>query len=90
MTLLETAEGAPAPKQRTVHVPRGCRESQLTRPAGEETVTEQEMAAARLPIAYRDTCAHLLVPLNRCRYDTFYMPWKCQVPRSLPPSPMAV
>lgn len=37
------------------------------------------MAAARLPIQYRDTCAHLLVPLNKCRYDQFYMPWKCEV-----------
>ncbi|KAL7269820.1 hypothetical protein RUND412_007491 [Rhizina undulata] len=36
------------------------------------------MAAARLPIAYRDKCASLLVPLNRCRYKTYYLPWKCE------------
>lgn len=42
-------------------------------------VTNQEMADARLPLAYRDKCAHLLVPLNRCRYDSYYLPWKCEV-----------
>ncbi|KAH0612529.1 uncharacterized protein LAJ45_00246 [Morchella importuna] len=41
-------------------------------------LSNKEMADARLPIAYRDKCAHLLVPLNRCRYDTYYMPWKCE------------
>ncbi|KAI5779260.1 NADH-ubiquinone oxidoreductase B18 subunit-domain-containing protein [Geopyxis carbonaria] len=41
-------------------------------------LSHAEMSAARLPLAYRDTCAHLLVPLNKCRYDTFYMPWKCE------------
>jgi NADH dehydrogenase (ubiquinone) 1 beta subcomplex subunit 7 len=20
---------------------------------------------------------HLLIPLNACRHDTFYMPWRC-------------
>jgi len=37
------------------------------------------MSAARLPLAYRDSCAHLLIPLNRCRFDTYYLPWKCMV-----------
>ncbi|KAF2484118.1 B18 subunit of NADH:ubiquinone oxidoreductase [Neohortaea acidophila] len=36
------------------------------------------MSAARLPLAYRDSCAHLLIPLNKCRRDTFYMPWSCE------------
>ncbi|CCX34178.1 NADH-ubiquinone oxidoreductase B18 subunit-domain-containing protein [Pyronema domesticum] len=48
-------------------------------PSGNGTqLSHEEMAAARLPIQYRDTCAHLLVPLNKCRYDQFYMPWKCE------------
>ncbi|PWW73942.1 NADH-ubiquinone oxidoreductase B18 subunit, partial [Tuber magnatum] len=42
------------------------------------TVTSEEMARARLPLAYRDKCAGLLIPLNRCRYEEFYMPWKCE------------
>jgi NADH dehydrogenase (ubiquinone) 1 beta subcomplex subunit 7 len=37
------------------------------------------MREAKLPLAYRDSCAHLLIPLNRCRYDTYFLPWKCEV-----------
>ncbi|KAF4582265.1 NADH dehydrogenase (ubiquinone) 1 beta subcomplex 7 [Ophiocordyceps camponoti-floridani] len=39
--------------------------------------TREEMRDERLPLAYRDSCAHLLIPLNRCRKATWYMPWKC-------------
>ncbi|KAL2038096.1 hypothetical protein N7G274_009043 [Stereocaulon virgatum] len=39
--------------------------------------TREEMSAARLPLAYRDSCAHLLIPLNRCRFEEYYLPWKC-------------
>lgn len=41
--------------------------------------TREEMAAAHLPLAYRDGCAHLLIPLNRCRRAEYYLPWKCEV-----------
>ncbi|KAK6513320.1 hypothetical protein TWF281_004954 [Arthrobotrys megalospora] len=41
-------------------------------------VTAEQMSAARLPIAYRDRCAGLLIPLNRCRFETMYLPWKCE------------
>lgn len=41
--------------------------------------TREEMSAARLPLAYRDSCAHLAIPLNRCRYKNYYLPWKCVV-----------
>lgn len=37
------------------------------------------MSEAKLPLAYRDSCANLLIPLNRCRYETYYLPWKCEV-----------
>ncbi|KAF2643854.1 hypothetical protein P280DRAFT_445056 [Massarina eburnea CBS 473.64] len=43
--------------------------------------TREEMSAARLPLAYRDSCAHLLIPLNRCRQEEFYLPWKCETER---------
>lgn len=46
---------------------------------GDGTATRQEMSDARLPLAYRDSCAHLLIPLNRCRQDEYYLPWKCEV-----------
>lgn len=36
------------------------------------------MADARIPLEYRDYCAHLLIPLNKCRGETFYLPWKCE------------
>lgn len=37
------------------------------------------MTDARLPLAYRDSCAHLLIPLNSCRHKEYYLPWKCEV-----------
>ncbi|KAL8966787.1 MAG: hypothetical protein Q9183_003209 [Haloplaca sp. 2 TL-2023] len=40
--------------------------------------TREQMSEARLPIQYRDSCAHLLIPLNRCRFETYYLPWKCE------------
>ena len=40
--------------------------------------TRQEMADAKVPLHYRDTCAGLLIPLNKCRRATFFLPWKCQ------------
>ena len=39
--------------------------------------TEEEMQHWRIPIPYRDSCVHLLIPLNKCRLETFYLPWKC-------------
>lgn len=41
--------------------------------------TREEMSAAQLPLQYRDSCANLLIPLNRCRYEQYYLPWKCEV-----------
>mmetsp|Transcript_8947 Transcript_8947/g.12389 ORF Transcript_8947/g.12389 Transcript_8947/m.12389 type:complete len:98 (-) Transcript_8947:276-569(-) len=35
------------------------------------------MADAKLPLAYRDTCAHLLMDLNKCRRATWWSPNKC-------------
>ncbi|GBG69959.1 hypothetical protein CBR_g4786 [Chara braunii] len=43
----------------------------------EMKVTRHEMAKARLVLGSRDYCAHLLIPLNRCREKTLYLPWKC-------------
>ncbi|KAI1501339.1 NADH-ubiquinone oxidoreductase B18 subunit-domain-containing protein [Biscogniauxia marginata] len=40
--------------------------------------TREEMRDAKVPLAYRDSCANLLIPLNRCRGDTYYLPWKCE------------
>ncbi|EXJ57867.1 NADH dehydrogenase (ubiquinone) 1 beta subcomplex 7 [Cladophialophora psammophila CBS 110553] len=40
--------------------------------------SRQAMSEAKLPLAYRDSCAHLLIPLNKCRHETWYLPWKCE------------
>ena len=50
-------------------------------PSAVMKVTEDEMKAARIDIAFRDYCAHLLIPLNQCRRSTFYMPFKCSEER---------
>ncbi|OAA65848.1 NADH-ubiquinone oxidoreductase b18 [Niveomyces insectorum RCEF 264] len=43
--------------------------------------TREQMSEAKLPLAYRDSCANLLIPLNRCRFETYYLPWKCETER---------
>ena len=43
----------------------------------EMLISDEELAAERIPFAARDYCAHLLVDLNRCRRRTLYMPFKC-------------
>ncbi|KAK9106454.1 hypothetical protein Scep_016082 [Stephania cephalantha] len=40
--------------------------------------SQEQMVEARVPLAYRDQCAHLLIPLNTCRSKEFYLPWKCE------------
>ncbi len=50
--------------------------------------TRDEMRDAKLPIQYRDNCANLLIPLNRCRVDSYYLPWKCEVSREPWSGPM--
>ncbi|ATZ56767.1 hypothetical protein BCIN_14g00100 [Botrytis cinerea B05.10] len=45
------------------------------------SATREQMSEARLPIAYRDGCAGLLIPLNRCRQEEYYLPWKCEQER---------
>lgn len=36
----------------------------------EMQATLEELKAAKIPREYRDFCAHLLIPLNKCRYAT--------------------
>lgn len=45
---------------------------------GKYLATQEEMVEARLPLGSRDLCSKLLIPLNKCRQDTFYLPWKCE------------
>ena len=40
-------------------------------------VGETAFEVARVPLVFRDYCAHILIPLNQCRVKTWYSPWKC-------------
>lgn len=35
------------------------------------------MKRNKIPLEYRDRCAGLLIPLNKCRRETYFMPWSC-------------
>ncbi|KAJ2753213.1 hypothetical protein GGI19_003290 [Coemansia pectinata] len=59
--------------------PYKSRMAEFTEP--EMKATAKEMAEARLPLRYRDYCAHMLIPLNKCRHKTMYLPWKCEEER---------
>jgi len=50
----------------------------LNNAASGSQATREEMSNASLPIQYRDSCANLLIPLNRCRVQEYYLPWKCE------------
>jgi NADH dehydrogenase (ubiquinone) 1 beta subcomplex subunit 7 len=39
--------------------------------------TQKDMQDAKIDLAHRDFCAHLLIPLNECRKAEYYIPWKC-------------
>lgn len=48
-------------------------------PAAEPSLT-QDLAAmkdAKIPLAYRDKCGHLLVDLNKCRRANLFSPHSC-------------
>lgn len=49
----------------------------------EGSATEAEMVDAKVPLAFRDSCAHLLIPLNKCRTLTSYLPWECSHERHI-------
>ena len=40
-------------------------------------VSHEAMREARVPVAFRDNCAGLLIPLNKCRQANMYMPFRC-------------
>ncbi|KXN69476.1 hypothetical protein CONCODRAFT_59317 [Conidiobolus coronatus NRRL 28638] len=41
-------------------------------------VSPKELKDNRVPLHWRDYCAHLVIPLNKCRYDNYYKTWACQ------------
>ncbi|KAK7694453.1 hypothetical protein QCA50_001639 [Cerrena zonata] len=41
------------------------------------TASQTELKQARIPLAWRDQCSALLIPLNTCRRKNAYLPWEC-------------
>lgn len=58
-------------EQRTLH-------SSFHHPLAKMIATEEEMKEARIPPAWRDTCAHILIKLNECRKENYYRMNKCE------------
>jgi NADH dehydrogenase (ubiquinone) 1 beta subcomplex subunit 7 len=46
-----------------------------------ERVSHEELVKHKVPLANRDSCAGKLIPLNKCREATGYMPWRCEAER---------
>ncbi|TPX30380.1 hypothetical protein SeLEV6574_g08614 [Synchytrium endobioticum] len=44
-------------------------------------MSQEDLAKHRIPIAWRDYCAHLLPDLYKCRHDHYYLPWACEKQR---------
>lgn len=44
----------------------------------EMQVTREDLRKARVPLNRRDYCAHLYIDLEKCRQQTYRMPWKCE------------
>mmetsp|Transcript_11233 Transcript_11233/g.37194 ORF Transcript_11233/g.37194 Transcript_11233/m.37194 type:complete len:132 (+) Transcript_11233:2-397(+) len=41
-------------------------------------ISREQMRDGKVPLGFRDNCAHLLIPLNECRYETSFLPWRCK------------
>ncbi|GJE83950.1 NDUFB7, NADH dehydrogenase 1 beta subcomplex [Phanerochaete sordida] len=46
--------------------------------ASSTTASQEELKAAKVPLAWRDRCSALLIPLNVCRREKSYLPWECE------------
>ena len=47
-------------------------------PSASVAPNKEECAKNKIDLAYRDYCSHKLIPLNKCRYKNFFLPWKCE------------
>lgn len=45
-------------------------------------ITPAELSREKIPLAFRDYCAHLLPSLNKCRREHYYLPWHCDLERT--------
>lgn len=72
-------EAIEVPRRKTISSHPSLTQRTCTDVQPRPEATREEMRDAKLPLAYRDSCANLLIPLNRCRFETYYLPWKCEV-----------
>ncbi|TFK45475.1 hypothetical protein OE88DRAFT_1639881 [Heliocybe sulcata] len=45
--------------------------------ASSNTASQEELKAHKVPLGWRDQCSALLIPLNVCRKEQYYLPWEC-------------
>ena len=64
-------------KQRDHHFHQLCFQHLINTNFAEMKCTTEQMQRAKIPIQFRDYCAHLLIRLNHCREKTYWMPFKC-------------
>merc|ERR1712080_351635 len=60
-------------------------ESLPDEPPRKMIATQKEMMDAKIPLNYRDYCAHLYIPLQKCRNQEFLMAksrWYCKEERA--------
>jgi hypothetical protein len=55
-------------------------ESNEERMQGSKT-TREDMVNNLVPLHVRDNCAGVLIPLNKCRRQNFFLPWNCEEER---------
>jgi len=51
--------------------------------ASSTTASQEELKANRVPLAWRDSCSALLIPLNVCRKKMMYKVWECDHERHI-------
>ncbi|KAH0847663.1 hypothetical protein HID58_090479 [Brassica napus] len=68
------------PREKNKERNRDCYSRRMEVPGSSKKMiaTQEEMVAAKVPLGYRDQCAHLLIPLNKCRQAELFLPWKCE------------
>ncbi|KAF9010060.1 NADH-ubiquinone oxidoreductase B18 subunit-domain-containing protein [Cyathus striatus] len=42
------------------------------------TASQEDMRHHKVPLGWRDQCSALLIPLNICRKEKYYLPWECE------------
>lgn len=45
-------------------------------------LTQQQMEDEKLSLTNRDECAHVYLRLRDCRFENFFLPWKCTEKRN--------